>query len=155
MIKDKDGEILTSYDDVMKRWEQYFKELLNRPDPVKNGQKQEGILSPPPPHLFNLLMEKVTRSLTARKKWVTFNNVRVNCLGYADDINIIWVNLREVGNLTTQFKTMDCQVGLEINEDKTKIMKVARTPQLQGNVDLASIRIETIESFKYLGTIMS
>ncbi|XP_068236848.1 uncharacterized protein [Palaemon carinicauda] len=46
-------------------------------------------------------------------------------------------------------------VGLEINEGKTKIMEVARTPQLQGNVDLAGIRIETVESFKYLGTIMS
>ncbi|XP_068202444.1 uncharacterized protein [Palaemon carinicauda] len=34
MIKDKDGKILTREEDVMKRWEQYFKELLNRPDPV-------------------------------------------------------------------------------------------------------------------------
>ena len=34
MIKDKDGEILTGDDDVLKRWEQYFEELLNRPDPA-------------------------------------------------------------------------------------------------------------------------
>ncbi|XP_068250251.1 uncharacterized protein [Palaemon carinicauda] len=34
MIKDKDGEILTRDEDVMKRWEQYFKELLNIPDQV-------------------------------------------------------------------------------------------------------------------------
>ncbi|XP_068209274.1 uncharacterized protein [Palaemon carinicauda] len=100
-------------------------------------------------------MEKVARSITARSERVTFNNVRVNCLGYVDDINIIGVNLREVENLTTQLKTMACQVGLEMNEGKTKIMEVARTPQLQGSVDLAGIGIETTETFKYLGTIMS
>ncbi|XP_068247946.1 uncharacterized protein [Palaemon carinicauda] len=114
--------------------------------------KQGCILSP---LLFNLVIEKVARSVTARSKWGTFDNVRVNCLGYADDIDIIVVNLREVENLTTQFKIMVCQVGLEINQGKTKIMDVVRTPQLQENVDLAGIRIETVESFKYRGTIMS
>ena len=34
-------------------------------------------------------------------------------------------------------------------------MEVARAPQLTGDINLAGIRIETVESFKYLGTVMS
>ncbi|XP_068243922.1 uncharacterized protein [Palaemon carinicauda] len=120
-----------------------------------SGEKRPKTRMHPIPHLFNLVMEKVARSITASQERVTFNNVRVNCLGYADDIDIIGVNLRAVENLTTQFKTMACQVWLEIHEGKTKIIEVGRTPQLQGNVDLAGIRVETVESFKYLGTTMS
>ena len=120
--------------------------------PVTSGLKQGCILSP---LLFNLVMEKVARSITTRPEGVTFNNLRVNCLGYADDIDVIGANLREVESLATHFKTMACQVGLEINEGKTKIMEVTRTPQLRGNINLAGIRVEAVESFKYLGTVMS
>ncbi|XP_068229074.1 uncharacterized protein [Palaemon carinicauda] len=180
-MKDKDGEILTRDEDVMKRWEQYFQELLNRPDTVNpiyeemyygpelelapptrvetnkatKSEKRPKTRMHPIPLLFNLVMEKVARSITARPEGVTYNNLKINCLGSADDIDIIGVNLREVENLTTQFKTTAYQVGLEINEGKTKIMEVARTLQLQGNVDLADIKIETVESFKYLVTNMS
>jgi flagellum-specific peptidoglycan hydrolase FlgJ len=34
-IKNKDGEVLTSEEDQMKRWEEYFSEILNRPAPGK------------------------------------------------------------------------------------------------------------------------
>lgn len=32
-VKDKEGNILTSEDEQLKRWGQYFDELLNRPPP--------------------------------------------------------------------------------------------------------------------------
>ncbi|XP_068245409.1 uncharacterized protein [Palaemon carinicauda] len=119
---------------------------------LKSGLKQGCILSI---FLFNPLMEKTARSITARPEGFTFINVRVNCLGYADDIDIKGAASGRWRKLTTQFKRMACHVGLEINEGKTEILEVARTPQLQGNVDLAGIGFKTVETFKCLDTIMS
>ena len=46
-VKDKEGNILTSEDEQLKRWGQYFSELLNRPPPpeVRSIQEASGELN--------------------------------------------------------------------------------------------------------------
>ena len=119
---------------------------------IKSGLKRGCILSP---LLFNLVMEKVVRNINFRPEGISFNNMHVNCLGYADDIDIMGLNLREVKDLAVDFSEMASRVGLKINQDKTKVIEIGRIHHLHGNVNIAGIEVEAVESFKYLGTIMS
>ena len=118
---------------------------------VKSGLKQGCILSP---LLFNLVMEHVARTILNRPEGIVFSNTTINCLAYADDVDIMGMSMREIETLTHAFKEGASHVGLEINQDKTKLMEVARAPLLHGNVNLAGMTVEVQESFKYLGSIV-
>ena len=119
---------------------------------IRNGLKQGCILSP---LLFNVILEKVARTVTSRREGASFRNLSLNCLGYADDIDIITEDLEDTKQLTTIFKETSERIGLSINVDKTKIMEVARAPQLQGMRNLNGMNVEAVESFKYLGMTLT
>ena len=81
--------------------------------------------------------------------------MHVNCLGYADDIDIMGLSLREVENLAKDFNEMASRVGIKINRDKSIVMEIGRINHLHGNVNIAGMEIELVEFFKYQGIIMS
>ena len=84
---------------------------------VKSGYKQGCILSP---LLFNTAMEHVARKIINRPEGITFNNTTINCLAYANDVDIMGMNTGEIETLTEAFKEGARQVGLEINQSKQK-----------------------------------
>ena len=43
------------------------------------------------------------------------------------------------------------RIGLEINQEKTKVMEIARRQEMDGNVNIDGMEIEVVEGFKYLG----
>ena len=87
---------------------------------IVSGLKQGCILSP---ILFNIIMEKVARTILDRQEGAKFVDLIINCLGYADDIDIVSESERETEALLTPFKEEAERVGLQINQNKTKLMK--------------------------------
>ena len=45
--------------------------------------------------------------------------------------------------------------GMKINNAKTKLMEVARTPNLVGDVDFGESQLEAVSTFKYLGSTIT
>ena len=115
---------------------------------IVSGLKQGCILSP---ILFNIIMEKVAPTILDRQEGAKFVDLIINCLGYADDIDIVSESERETEALLTPFKEEAERIGLQINQNQTKSMKISREPAMEGEVELANMSVEVVESFKYLG----
>ena len=58
---------------------------------------------------------------------------------------------RETEALLTPFREEAERIGLQINQNKAKLMNISREPALEGEVELANMSVEVVESFKYLG----
>ncbi|XP_064085360.1 uncharacterized protein LOC135200682 [Macrobrachium nipponense] len=71
-------------------------------------------------------------------------------LAYADDIDFCGENIQEIDRKISIFKEAANQVGLEINEAKTKILKVSRQERILGNITCENMELEAVENFKYL-----
>ena len=121
---------------------------LSSPIEIKTGLKQGCILSP---MLFNIMMEKVARTITGRPEGIKYREVTINCLGYADDIDIVTEDLRDTERLTNIFRGTAERIGLGINQEKTKVMEIARRQEMDGNVNIDGMEIEMVDGFKYLG----
>ena len=121
---------------------------------IRNGLKQGCILSP---MLFNIVMEKVARTVTERQLGAQFRDLSINCLAYADDVDVITEDIEDTENIITEFKEKAEKVGLTINEEKTKLMEMTRNPQLQvqNHINISNMNIEVVDKFKYLGMMIT
>ena len=54
-----------------------------------------------------------------------------------------------------QFRNNAERTGMKVNNAKTKIMEVSRTPNLVGDVDFGRSQLETVSTFKYLGSTIT
>ena len=97
---------------------------MSAPIEIKTGLKQGCVLSTV---LFNIMMEKVVRNVMNRPEGIEFREMTINCLGYADDIDIMTEDIRATEQLVSVFKENAERIGLRINEDKTKVMGIARS----------------------------
>ena len=102
-------------------------------------------------------MEKVAGTLTERQLGAQFRDFSINCLAYADDIDIITEDIEDTENIVTEFKEKAEKVGLTINEEKTKLMEITRNPQLQAqnHMNISNMNIEVVDKFKYLGMMIA
>ena len=89
---------------------------------VNNGLKQGCALST---LLFNLALEWVMRQTPVRNG-IHLGDAVCDRLAYADDIDFCGESLQDIDESLLHFKTAAKQVGLEISQQKTKIMKVTR-----------------------------
>ena len=55
----------------------------------------------------------------------------------------------------TSFDSAGKKIGLEISEEKTKAMRLARGRKEEDFIDIGGLLLEVVESFKYLGSILS
>ena len=97
------------------------------------------------------MMEKVARTITNSREGIKFRDMTVNCLGYAEGIDIITEDLQDTERLTNTFREAAGRIGLRINQEKTKVMEIARRGELDGLVNIDGMEVEVVESFKYLG----
>jgi hypothetical protein len=74
-------------------------------------------------------------------------------LAYADDVVILGSNEEDIKTTTEELITSAMNMGLMINEGKTKYMIVKRGNQLHQNrsMNTGNYCFEKVESFKYLG----
>ena len=118
---------------------------------VADGLKQGCPLST---LLFNLVLEWVMRQTPLRTA-INIGEARYDRLAYADDVDLCGEDPQELENTLEIFREISSGVGLKINEEKTKILKVSRQGSEIGNMACAGMILEGVEEFRYLGTIIT
>ena len=138
--------------------------------PINVGVKQEDVLSPV---LFNLFLDAVTR--VAMNKHpdkgvsleycddapILFNyrhklnqKLMIQSLAYADDIVLVSSNLDDLNCLVQSVNQTFNNFGIQLNLAKNKYMHM--TPEsTQSMTHQTPMNIEIVNSFKYLGSMLS
>ena len=118
-----------------------FQGVTSTEEVFEVGTPQDGVLSP---MLFNVLMDKIAR-------WPFPGDTQVTI--YADDILVQCSSPVLLGQALQQLSALCVQMGLVINETKTKFQALGRRvhhPPAINNTPIARV-----SSYKYLGAIVS
>ncbi|KAL4154176.1 hypothetical protein QTP88_002009 [Uroleucon formosanum] len=113
---------------------------------VKSGLKQGDALSP---FLFNLALEKVVRDVGEDR--VMEINENMTMLAYADDVVVLGNSRQEVAHTVEKLIASSRNMGLLINEAKTKYMLMARHAPIMNDLVVGPYTFERVNDFKYLG----
>ena len=84
---------------------------------------------------------------------IKINGRNITNLRFADDIDGLAGSEEELINLTECLFKSANRFGMEINPSKTKLM--LNDDNCQPNIDIHGEIIETVKSFKYLGSIIN
>ena len=118
---------------------------------VNSGVLQGNVLSP---MMFLLLMDFIMRRTVMDGgeglEWI--GSRKVADLEYADDAVLISRTPQDLQNLLSRMHEISREVGLKINRRKTEIMRTEYS--LRDEITLEGERIDEVESFKYLGTMI-
>ena len=124
---------------------------LSPPFPVKTGVRQGCLLSP---LMFILAIDwimKHTESKNSGLQWTLTKEL--HDLDFADDIVLFSRTLGHIQQKTTKLEEEAAKLGLIINSDKTKSMRInARNPD---PVTVSGAQVEDVEKFTYLGCIVT
>ena len=116
------------------------------------GIRQGCLLSP---LLFLVVLDWVTRQAFRRSargiQWQLTQ--RLEDLEYADDLALLTHRLQDMRSKMEDLMGAGERTGLRVNSDKTKIMKVMSTQV--GGVGIGQGLLEEVDSFQYLGSIIS
>ncbi|KAK1805428.1 hypothetical protein P4O66_019744 [Electrophorus voltai] len=119
---------------------------------IETGVKQGCILSP---ILFLLtvdyVMKKAMMSPVTGIPWT--NGSHLTDLDFADDIALLANTKPALQSITTCLEGEAEKVGLRINTDKTKVMRVNRQTKVQ--ITIGQQTVEDIDEFTYLSSIVS
>jgi len=116
---------------------------------VETGLRQGDALSP---MIFNIALEYIVKTIIETNKDVQIQeNTQITVMAYADDIMItaeLEANLKMITlDLIEKCKDM----GLIINENKTKYMILSWKNHNQTELVVEQMRFERVDTFKYLG----
>jgi hypothetical protein len=89
---------------------------------IRNGLKQGDVLSP---LLFNFALEYAIKRVQVNQEGLTLNGMH-QVLAYADDDNILGGSVHTVKENVEALVVATKEVGLEVNDDKTKYMVMSR-----------------------------
>ena len=119
---------------------------------VTTGVKQGCLLSP---LLFLLILDWVTKDAYANSgkgiQWTLTE--RLEDLEFADDLAILSHTLKDMHEKVSALSETGKRVGLKINHQKTKLLKI--NTQQNNNLNIDNINIEQTNSFVYLGSIVN
>lgn len=121
---------------------------------INNGLKQGDALSP---LLFNLVLEKAIRSAEIKTELLSIQGPKL-LLAYADDIDLIGDSILSTKDIFNKVERATREVGLKINEEKTKYMcinKTTRRDRIGQNVTINNYNFERVQRFKYLGAVIT
>ena len=121
---------------------------------VRQGLKQGDGLAPT---LFNLALEYVIRKLGVDVN-STIHTKTVQILGYADDIGILARRWQMGEEVVHTLDNVAEEIGLNINTNKTKVMKLLTKSDMrpqQRNLWIKDEQIERVGQFLYLGTCIT
>jgi hypothetical protein len=101
--------------------------------------------------LFNAALEWAIKKSGIETRGTIFHK-SIQVLAFADDINIIGRSLRVVKEAFLNLEKAAKEIGLTINEDKTKFMEVTEYPTNLCFLEVDGYKFEKVTQFKYLGT---
>ena len=104
--------------------------------------------------LFNLCMEKITRNVRINPGGTIFNRTR-QYLVYADDVVILGRSEEYIEKTLEEMAAITHQIGLQMNDTKTKYMINRQDEYKIKVIELMGKKYKKVESFKYLGSVMT
>ena len=128
---------------------------------VKVGLRQGCVMSP---WLFNIFMDGVMKEVRERSReigaslWDCERGTEwmVEWLMFADDTVLIGDSEEKLQELVNEFERVCKRRKLTVNVNKSKVMRVGKDREEIGlNVSMNDIRMEEVESYRYLGVDIS
>ena len=116
------------------------------------GGRQGHLLSPT---LFNIFLERIIcEALDDHEGSVSIEGRLITNFRFADDIVVTAEEEEEAGVLVDRLDTTTTRYKMEIGPDKTKVTAISPN-DFQRQIKIKGQRLESVESFKYLGSITS
>jgi len=112
---------------------------------VMTGVRQGSVLSP---LLFILLMDQVLKQATTK----TMEGDHSGTMAYADDVGLITGSEKELQDTANEWDIALKDNGLKLNEIKSGVMVVSRTPEAL-HITANGQELKKVEEFKYLGVV--
>lgn len=99
--------------------------------------------------LFNIALEYVLRNISKG----TLRTRGGQLIAYADDIVLVTKNRRIMKEMLLEIVEEGAKMGLKLNENKTKFMRVGKNPE-NGKIMLGKYSFDEVTVFKYLGVML-
>ena len=116
------------------------------------GVRQGCLLSPT---LLNIFLERImTDALEDHEGTVSIGCRTITNLRLADGIDGLAGKEEEVANLVERFDKASAAYGMEISAEKTKLI-TNNTSGINTEIKVNGQKLETVTSFKYLGSVMT
>lgn len=128
------------------------KGILSDPVTIKSGVRQGCPLSP---LLFNITIDEVMRKVNNNSSgginW--YLTQKLEDLDYADDISLLAQTHEDLQRRINKLAKCAAEVGLEININKTKVMR-GNTNNTRP-ITIGDTSIEDVDKFNYLGSVIT
>ena len=105
------------------------------------------------PTLFNIFLERIM-TLGNHQGTVSIGGRAITNLRFADDIDCLAGDEQELANMVERLEKTSTSYGMKINAKKTKLM-TNNTQGISTEVKVNGQRLETVKSFRYLGSIIT
>lgn len=118
---------------------------------IRRGVRQGCVMSP---DLFNLYGEMILRELQGIEG-VKIGGYNINYIRYADDTVLIADSGEKLQHLLNVTVRASEEKGLKVNMDKTKVLVASKTNAPRVRIEARGRRIEQVEKFSYLGSLIT
>ena len=127
-----------------------FKGKLSTEFLVKTGVRQGCLLSP---FLFLLAIDYILKNCTPGNGLTWTEEEELDDLDFANDLAELSDSLDQIQNKTNEINQISSSIGLYINVNKTKIIRINADSNEQ--VKIGDEPLEEVDSFTYLGSIVN
>ena len=105
--------------------------------------------------LFNIFLERIMAdTLKDHKSTVSIGDRTISNVRIADDIDGLAGSELELANLVERLDETSTAYGMQVSAEKTKVMTI-NTNDISCNIRINGEKLETVQSFKYLGAIVT
>lgn len=104
--------------------------------------------------LFNLALEKAVRDSDLVTTGTIYTKSQT-ALAYADDLDLVARSAEGVKDSFGALEKAAKNMGLEINEDKTKYMKISPSQTNRAGLSIGQYNFKATENFIYLGSLVN